>query len=94
MIPQPPNSGSDDFQIYHTGIFLGMLSGVPDIEGATLNFPSVYQGHSEESGLLAAGPSQFKPSFGGRDPSLIEGSIFPLGSPFLVRHTIFCVNFP
>lgn len=47
MIPQPPNSGSDDFQIYHTGIFLGMLSGVPDIEGATLNFPSVYQGHSE-----------------------------------------------
>ena len=95
MMPQPPNSRSDDSQVCHAGTVYSPTSAAPDIDGANLNLPSVYQGHLEESGLLAAGPSQFKPFFDGRDPSPTEGSILPLGSLFdPVRHTNFCVNVP
>ena len=93
-MPQPPNTRSDDSQIYYAENSWSPMSAIED---ATLNLPSVHHGHPEEFGLLAAGPSplQFKSSFDGRYPSPTKRSILPLGSPFdLVRLTIFCANLP
>jgi hypothetical protein len=89
----PPNSRSDDAQLCHGGIFFNPMSGVP--QGAILNLTSGHQGHPEEFGLLAPGPSHFRPSFDGLDPSPTGGWIPPPGSLFdLARPTIFCVNRP
>lgn len=89
---QHPNSRSDDYQLSHAG---ESFTGVPGIEGASPYLPSVHQGQPE-FGRLSAGSSQSTPSFDGRDPSPMEGSIPPpLGLPFdPVRHTTFCVDIP